>query len=116
MLSSKTKALAFSLGCLVIELGAWVLLAPNSTTALPHSMFYLILIVNTYFSIEIFSKFSVSLDQKLLDAIIAVTYFFLALSIGRPTLFQAIATALFALATIKYVVLSRGVHRGAVRR
>ena len=47
---------------------------------------------------------------------LVVVYFFLALSIGRPLLFEAAGSVLFALATIKYIYLSRDVHLRIVKR
>ncbi len=117
MLSSRIAALLISLGFLAVGIGAWLSLVPDSTTALPHALFYLILIANTYFSIAFFSRIdAATVPQRVLDVVLGANYLLLAASIGRPALFESIGSSLFALATIKYMLLVRIVNLKVVRR
>jgi hypothetical protein len=86
-------------------LAAWALLFRVSSweIALPHAIFYTVLIVNTFFSIRFFTPLTPrSHYQTLVDGALVVIYAALALSIGWPIAFSFAALALFVVAPMKY--------------
>ena len=117
MQSPEIFAALISVGYLGCALVAWTLLAPDSATAFPQALFFLILILNTYFSIRFFRPIYASTPhQRALDVVLGITYLFLAGSIGRSVTFELLAVILFALATTKYILLIRTVNSQVVRR
>lgn len=78
-----------------------------SLVILPLILFYIVLIVNSYFSIEFFSKIIPSgrLDQKIIDLFLVFFYLILILNINNEMLYLLFATMLFIMATLKYVFL-----------
>ena len=73
---------------------------------LPHFIIYALLVLNTYFSIRFWSALQPKDSRQLLiDSVLVVTYLALAFSMGEPTYFSFTAFALFALATVKYVLM-----------
>jgi len=75
----------------------------------PLSIFFLILIVNTYFSIKLFAQLTPMSDhvQNLMDALLVVLYALLAYGLRNALLFTSILTIVFVVATFKYVLLKR---------
>lgn len=106
--------IAFSVFALV----ALFYLAPRNDVVAPQAIFFFLLILNTYFSISFFStKIPVSLRQIAVDTLLVVLYAFLALALGYSLLFPLIATALFLVATGKYVIeLGRTTYRETLLR
>lgn len=94
---------AFTLAAVVslwYQPGSW-------SMAFPLIIFYAVLVLNTYFSIECFSHI-ISPEDKLqqgIDYVLAFLYFFLAWNIFDPLRFSLVALALFVVATFKYVLL-----------
>lgn len=76
-------------------------------TSLPIIIFYIILLVNTYFSINFFSKIIPKniLSQNVVDIILFTLYILLASSLNVPIMFVFMACIFFTIATIKYVLL-----------
>ena len=73
------------------------------TFALPHLIFYLVLTINTFFSIQFFTPLTPrSIYQVLVDAALVAIYIGLALSIGFPTQFAFFALLVFVVAPMKY--------------
>jgi hypothetical protein len=100
-----------------IAIGAWLYLVPYSSIAISHTLFYAILLINTFFSITFLSQLPVlSLPHTVLDLTLGGLYIILAMSIGRPGLFEAISLALFAFATTKYALLSKAIHLRTIRK
>jgi hypothetical protein len=98
-------------------LGAWFFIVPNSATALPHAIFYSVLVLNTYFSIRLFHHLSTSRrDQQTSNVVLAAAYCLLPVFMGRSPFFELIASLLFALATFKYVLLYRSEKLRIIKR
>ncbi len=76
-------------------------------TSLPIIIFYIILIINTYFSINFFSKIIPKniLSQNIVDIILFTLYILLSFSFNVPIMFVFMACIFFTIATIKYVLL-----------
>ncbi len=72
---------------------------------LPHSIFYALLVLNTFFSVRFFSGILVpSSRQFVVDAALVILYAALAYSLGNPAGFPLAATALFGFASLKYII------------
>jgi len=91
------------------------LLAPISiidwNRSWPLILFYVTLVLNTYFSVRCFSSISPKweLRQELIDAILAVLYIMLALNFNIVRNFIVIATLLFVITVLKYILLAETV-------
>lgn len=85
---------------------------------LPHFIFYMVLVINTFFSIRFWSALQPNdVRQFLVDAVLVVTYLTLAFSIGEPMHFAFAALCLFIAAPIKYVLMrGRTAHEALVER
>jgi len=75
--------------------------------SLPLIIFYITLLVNTYFSIRCFFDLvpRKNIKQQSIDLVLGALYLILAASLGNQLLFSYTATILFAMATLKYVLL-----------
>jgi len=74
---------------------------------LPLTIFYLILLVNTFFSIEFFARIipKKRIDQDIIDLSMVAIYLILILNLGNEVLYILSATILFIIATLKYAFL-----------
>lgn len=70
-------------------------------------IFYALLVLNTFFSVRVFASITPPKDplQKILDLLLCVCFFFLAISFSNPTDFVLAALFLFIIATLKYILL-----------
>jgi hypothetical protein len=113
----ETKATLLSISCSAAGIASWTWIVPHSQTALPHAVFYTVLLVNTYFSIYTLSRLCASAPyQRLIDIVLVVNYFLLATAIGRPVLFESLSASLFALATLKYAFVAIVVRHFVFKR
>jgi len=107
MKNSRTKAYLVT-GFFILVLIA-SLLWNNSKLqdGLPLIIFYLVITLNTFFSVNLFSSLVPidNLAQNLIDGILIICYVALAFTISNPLLFAVCVTALFAIATLKYLLL-----------
>jgi len=81
--------------------------------------FYLILLVNTYFSLKCFSPLMThrSVLLGIVNAVLAFFYVILPASLDNPTHFIALTGALFTVATTRYLLmLPRTPHRALFER
>lgn len=116
-MSPQTKATLFCSSCLTASLAAWIWIVPDSATAIPHAAFYVVLIINTYFSIVALSSVcSRARHQAPIDAVLTVNYLLLAAAIGQPSLFELFCASLFALAALKYALLPKRLHLRVIKR
>lgn len=71
-------------------------------------VFYATLLTNTYFSVRSFASITPKkhLGQQLIDAALAACMFFMVLSFNSILNFTILATLLFIIATLKYVLLT----------
>jgi hypothetical protein len=97
---------------------AGFVIAPRDPSAVTATgLFYIALLVNTYFSIWFFGLLPPKdRDERLIDGALVVTYLALGLSIGRIVLFTSASTALFVIAIAKYVLLMPIVARRDILR
>jgi len=77
------------------------------TISLPLLIFYITLVINTYYCLRSFAVLVPrrNLQQQLVDLVLGVIYLILAASLGDQLLFVYTATILFAVATLKYILL-----------
>ncbi|CAN5316673.1 hypothetical protein BH10PSE9_BH10PSE9_17450 [soil metagenome] len=70
------------------------------------ALFYAVLLLNTFLSIRFFRvQRPYERDERVVDAVLAVAYLALGVSIGRVTFFLAASLVLFVAAVAKYVRL-----------
>ncbi len=74
--------------------------------SLPLFIFYIILMINTYFSIKLFLAIIPThiFEQKIMDTLLIIVYILLALSFKHALLFSYVVTLLFIFATLKYAL------------
>lgn len=82
-------------------------LSRGSSEALaPHVLFYSVLLLNSFFSIRMFSRIQPKvISQVVIDVILFLTYAALAISIGYPLAFAFSALSIFVVASFKYVFM-----------
>ena len=75
----------------------------------PLLAFYLLLVINTFFSVKFFSSLTSPADpyQKWVDGVLVLIYLALATQMGSPISFLLIASLLFLVACVKYSLLFR---------
>lgn len=96
-----------------VGVAAWLLRVNDPLSSLPLAVFYIVLVINTYFSIRLFSRITPphNFTQKAFDIILGLLYILLACAIGSASWFVLSASILFGLATVKYTLLQRIVHQ-----
>ena len=115
-MTSDRKAFIVSIFFLVVGIGAfWWTLDHNSvalSVTLPLFIFYLTIVVNTFFSIRLFAAITPkeNLAQKICDAMLVLLYIAMALSMGNALHFVFFDVLLFVVATAKYIFLAQIVH------
>lgn len=84
----------------------------------PLAVFYVLLVVNTFFSIRFFSHlFGFDVKQEIIDAVLFGLYLLLAYSMRDTAAFFFSALLLFVVAILKYVLLlEHGIHLDILRR
>ncbi len=85
---------------------------------LPHFIIYMVLVVNTFFSIRFWGALQPNdVRQLLVDAVLVLAYLTLAFSIGEPLHFALAALFLFVAASLKYILMrGRIPHESLVER
>jgi len=103
-----TKATVATLVFSLVGIVSFFVYAQLSSYLLPNAIFYAVLIVNTFFSIRFFSRIAPeNTSQVIVDTILVLLYFGLALSMGRPIQFAFFALCIFIVASVKYALLFR---------
>ena len=102
-----TKLKTYIFAILFSIIGGIMIYKNLNLATLPLILFYIILIINSYFSIEFFSKIipPKRLDQKVINLILVFFYLILILNLGNEMWYLLSATMLFIVATLKYVFL-----------
>ncbi len=105
-LQAKIKALATTTIFGLAGLLGWYL-APSSNLMAPLLLFYVTLLVNTYFSIELFCYIvpKENVSQQIWDALLFFIYIAAGIKIGEARLFSFLVMLLFIVATMKYTSL-----------
>lgn len=101
------KAVFVTFCALVGGIVGWLLFVYDWHESLPLAIFYALLVVNTYPSVQLFSSIVPQDDGQhaLADVILAFIYFFLAASLGQPQQFALCALVLFLVAAGKYALM-----------
>ena len=90
----------------LVGLFSWLYIAPDSRFLLPDTIFFIVLVTNTFFSVRFFARIQPSgYVQLAIDGLLIVSYIALALSMGRPLAFVFAGLCLFILATAKYALM-----------
>jgi hypothetical protein len=117
-LNHNVKAGIVSAFFLIAGFAAWRFIVPDPSsgtvpaTALPLFIFYLTIVVNTFFSIRLFTQIIPKEDftQKCFDVALVLVYLWLAYAMKNVLLFAFVDTLLFIIAAGKYAGLLRIVH------
>lgn len=102
-MNPKTRALAATI--LFSIVGCWALLFHIIPWefVVPNGIFYIVLTINTYFSVRFYSAFTPDEPfQTFIDLLLAAAYIALALVIGIPVAFAFFALLVFTIAPAKY--------------
>jgi hypothetical protein len=118
MRTPTTRAFAATAIFLIAGLGAWFFLVPDWRSAWPRAFLYVVLLVNTYFSVRFFSRLLPrTVSQAVVDGVLVVLYLALALSIGHAAAFMFLALCIFVAANAKYALLLTVISdKGTVKR
>ena len=85
---------------------AWIWAVSDWRAALPQAILYLLLLINTYFSVRFFSAISPqTATQHVVDLVLVVAYAALAFTMERVAEFLFFGLCLFLVATMKYALL-----------
>jgi hypothetical protein len=86
---------------------SYVSIRPLTDDSLPLFLFYIILLINTYFSVKFFTELipDSSLFQRFIDTILVLAYVNVAFSMGSIVLFEFALVLLFIVASAKYTFL-----------
>lgn len=104
--ATKTAFIACAFFGVVGVLG-WMTTGLQNSEVLPLLLYYSALVVNTFFSIQVFSAMTPrSIIQTAFDVVLVCIYVGLALSFGAPFTFALISASLFIVSIAKYTHLS----------
>lgn len=107
MTYSKRRALFAVLLFTVAGFISWPLFVYDWHTSFPLAIFYALLVVNAYPSVRLFSSIVPQEDGRhaLLDIILAMSYLFIAASLGQPQQFALCTLVMFLIAAAKYTLM-----------
>ena len=101
MNSPETKAWFVTGGFALVGMLAFWFVAPSAHVTWPDTLFYAIIVLNTFFSVRLFSSITPpSFWQAITDAALVLAYVALALTIGREWAFPFFALCVFIVAVI----------------
>ncbi len=90
----------------VVGFVSWMFFAPDTEFLLPDTIFFVVIVINTFFSVRFFARIAPTNRMQLaVDVFLIVSYVALALAMGRPIAFAFAALCLFILATSKYALM-----------
>lgn len=101
------RAAAFTGACVLLTIVVAFLAPVPLGYLLPCLFVEMVILINTYPSVRLFATITPPEDrvQGWVDAVVAVFYILMMLSLGRPVLFALATAAMFTLALLKYVLL-----------
>ncbi len=105
-IKSSTKALFLSIALFAFGIVGGSLTVRDLAASLPLIIFYIILVLNTHFSVRLFAAI-IHKDDKLnnqVDALLVLMFFLMAFNLHKPIYFIFFCLLLFILATIKYTL------------
>ena len=101
------KATLASLTFLVVFIWATRYIVVDWELSLPLAIFYVILIVNTYFSVKLFSGIipKDNVLQDSIDFVLVMFYIAMSASMNNPILFYVVPSVFYIIASMKYTIL-----------
>lgn len=102
-----------------VAVTAYLALGTYTSIALPFFIFYITLVLNTYYSIRLFASITPKEDltQHTIDTVLVLLFFGLSATFAYPVAFAFINICLFTLAALKYTLLLRIVpHERLLKR
>lgn len=117
-MSPKLRALSATVLFTVVGVCATLFHSVPWEYVFPHAIFYVVLTINTFFSIRFYSAFTPESGfQSIIDFTLAAAYVALGLTIGIPLFFALCALIIFTIAPAKYAhMLGRTPHDTTLRR
>ena len=111
------KALAVATFFYIVGLLGYMSSAGANDAAPLLGLFYVVLTLNTYYSVRFFSPLTHPNDiaQRLMDVVLVLVYILLAFSFGAVAVFTFFALCLFIVATAKYALLIGAAPYATVR-
>ncbi len=106
-LTSTQKATVLFVLFLLASAWSWMFKVTDTANALPLTLFYLTITINTFFSVKLFSSIIPPGDpiQIIIDTILILLYFVMAFFLGNPITFVFFTLLLFITASTKYSFL-----------
>jgi len=94
------------------------IIVPSSRILWPETIFYTVLVINTFFSVRLFARVAPeNWQQMFVDAALALSYLALAFSLGTEWAFPFFALCIFVAAPIKYALMLGAVpHSDLLRK
>ena len=90
---------------------------PLTAVALPNAIFYVVLTINSYFSIKLYASIQpTDAAQRFFDSLLVVIYLALAFAIGHAAVFSSFALLVFVVATPKYALMLGKIPYGPLLR
>lgn len=107
MISPRAQAIGATAFFSAVGIASWFFAVHDKAASLPLAIFYAALMVNTYYSVRLFSAIipEGNARQHGIDAVLVVLYIALALAMGDAALFIVIDILFFIAAVIKYSFL-----------
>jgi hypothetical protein len=119
MTYSKRRAIFATVVFSIAGIVAWPLFVYDWHVSLPLAIFYALLVINAYPSVRLFSSIVPQDDGKhaLADIILALSYLFIAASIGQPQQFTLCTLVMFLIAAGKYTLMLYDIpHTNLIQR
>ncbi len=107
MTKPKNKTMAVTAFLALVGIVSVAVTNINWYISLPLVLFYGMIVLNTYFSMRLFTHIAPSQKalHHIVDGLLVALFVLLALTFARPILFAFVVTVLFALAAIKYTLM-----------
>lgn len=107
MTYAKRRALFVTATATLWGIFGWVVFVTDWRESLPLGIFFVLLVINTYPSVQLFSSIVPQDDGRhaLIDMLIAFVYFTIAVSLGQPQQFALCTLVLFLIAAGKYSMM-----------
>lgn len=118
MKNPEIRAWGVTIGFALVGIFAFFFLAPDTHIVWPDTLFYAVIVFNTFFSVRLFARVTPpSFWQTIVDSTLVLSYVALALAIGREWAFPFFALCIFIAAVAKYTLMLRIVpHEKLLKR
>ncbi len=107
LMTSSSKALFWSIIFFLVGAVSWIFSVKDFYASLPLGIFYAVLVINTYYSIRLFSSLAPKNNvlNNVLDILLGGVYLAMALHLNNPLYFVYLDLLLFIVASAKYSFL-----------